>query len=157
MLDVKLDRGAWVVVCDGAKAIILENVGSRVAPSLKTREVYQQDDPMTQELGTDEPGRAFQSVGNRRSAMEQTDWHQQNEQRFLARLAGRLDRAVQGGVAKAMIVTRRRARLACCARNFPRMSRMRCTPRSTRISSSCRSIRSRSTSSAERTGRTESG
>ena len=66
---------------------MLENAGNRKTPNLKTREVYEQDDPKTHEIGTDKPGRSFNSVGNGRSAMEQTDWHEQEEQRFLAKLA----------------------------------------------------------------------
>jgi len=104
MADVMIDKGAWVVVCDGAKALVLENVGNRLAPSLVTREVYGQPDPKTHELGTDKPGRSFSSVGSGRSAMEQTDWHEQEEQRFLAKLAARLDKAVLAGETRSLIV-----------------------------------------------------
>ena len=104
MADVMIDKGAWVVVCDGAKALVLENVGNRLAPSLVTREVYEQPDPKTHELGTDKPGRSFSSVGSGRSAMEQTDWHEQEEQRFLAKLAARLDKAVLAGETRSLIV-----------------------------------------------------
>ena len=55
-------------------------------------------------MGTDKPGRSFSSVGNGRSAMEQTDWHDQAEQRFLAKLAARLDKAVLGGETPSLIV-----------------------------------------------------
>ena len=103
-MDTKIDHGMWVVVCDGAKALVLENAGSRKTPHLRTREVYQHDDPKTRELGTDRPGRSFSSVGHGRSAMEQTDWHDQAEQRFLARLAARLDKAVLGGETPSLIV-----------------------------------------------------
>jgi protein required for attachment to host cells len=102
--ELKIDHGGWVVVCDGAKALVLENAGNRKTPSLKTREVYQQDDPKTHDIGTDKPGRAFNSVGNGRSAVEQTDWHDQEEQKFLAKLAARLDRAVLGGETPSLIV-----------------------------------------------------
>ena len=103
-MDTKIDHGMWVVVCDGAKALVLENAGSRKTPRLRTREVYQHDDPKTHELGTDRPGRSFSSVGHGRSAMEQTDRHDQAEQRFLARLAARLDKAVLGGETPSLIV-----------------------------------------------------
>jgi protein required for attachment to host cells len=104
MAEVMIDKGAWVVVCDGAKALVLENVGNRLAPSLVTREVYGQPDPKTHELGTDKPGRSFSSVGSGHSAMEQTDWHEQEEQRFLAKLAARLDKAVLAGETRSLIV-----------------------------------------------------
>jgi protein required for attachment to host cells len=103
-MDTKIDPGMWVVVCDGAKALVLENTGNRKTPTLKAREVYEQDDAKTHEMGTDKPGRSFGSVGNVRSAMEQTDWHDQAEQRFLVKLAARLDKAVLGGETPSLIV-----------------------------------------------------
>jgi protein required for attachment to host cells len=104
MGKLKIAQGEWVVVCDGAKALILENIGDPKFLNLKTREVYQQDDPKTHEQGTDAPGRAINSVDARRSAMEQTDWHDQAEQRFLQSLAAHLDAAVNAGKAKSLIV-----------------------------------------------------
>jgi protein required for attachment to host cells len=104
MSKLKLHPGEWVVVCDGAKALVLENVGDEMFPNLKTKEVYQQEDPPTHEQGTDEPGRSFQSVGTTRSAMEQTDWHQQGERRFLEKLVARLDGAVRTGEVKSLVI-----------------------------------------------------
>ncbi len=104
MAILKIREGDWVVVCDGAKALILENAGDGMHPNLKTKEVHEQADAKTHEQGTDAPGRSVNSVGARRSAMEQTDWHEQDEQRFLCKLAGRLDAAVTAGETKAVIV-----------------------------------------------------
>ena len=104
MSRLKIGQGEWVVVCDGKKALVLENVGDAKFLNLKTREVYEQEDPATHEQGSDAPGRAFNSVDARRSAVEQTDWHDQAEHRFLQNLAGRLDAAVQAGKTKALIV-----------------------------------------------------
>jgi protein required for attachment to host cells len=104
MSKLKLHPGEWVVVCDGAKALVLENVGDEMFPNLKTKEVYQQEDPVTRDQGTDAPGRAFSSVGEVRSAMEQTDWHEQGERRFLEKLAARLDGAVQAGEVKSLVI-----------------------------------------------------
>ena len=73
MPELRIDNGDWIVVCDGAKALLLENAGTRVNLNLKTKEVYEQPDRKTHELGTDKPGRAIQSIGGGRSAMEQTD------------------------------------------------------------------------------------
>jgi protein required for attachment to host cells len=104
MTKEKIRQGDWVVVCDGKKALVLENVGDEKFLSLKTREVYEHPDPKTHELGTDAPGRAFNSVGTARSAVEQTDWHDQEEQRFLHKLAEHLDAAVIAGKAKSVIM-----------------------------------------------------
>lgn len=104
MSKVKIHHGEWVMVCDGAKALLLENVGDEMFPNLKTKEVYQQEDPPTHEQGTDAPGRSFQSVGSMRSAMDQTYWHAQAEDRFLEKIAFRLNAAVQTGETKSLIV-----------------------------------------------------
>jgi protein required for attachment to host cells len=104
MAELKVHAGDWVVVCDGAKALILENAGDAMFPNLKTKEVHEQPDAKTHEQGTDAPGRSVSSVGARRSAMEQTDWHDQSEQRFLDDLAKRLDRAIAAGETKSLII-----------------------------------------------------
>lgn len=104
MANLRIRKGDWVVVCDGAKALVLENVGDGKFPNLKTREVYAQKDPKTSEQGTDAPGRTINSVGAARSAVEQTDWHDEAEREFLEALAGRLDTAVYEGSAKALIL-----------------------------------------------------
>ena len=101
---MKISRGEWIVVADGAKALVLENVGDAMFPDLRTKEVYDHDGRRTSELGTDKPGRAFNSVGAARSAVQQTDFHDLEEQRFLADLATRLHKAVQGGEATSLIV-----------------------------------------------------
>jgi protein required for attachment to host cells len=104
MSNLRIHQGEWVVVCDGAKALVLENVGDAKFPNLKTRHVYEQKVPKTHEQGTDAPGRAFNSVGAIRSAVEQTDWHDQEEQQFLTDLVRRLDTAVTAGDAKALVI-----------------------------------------------------
>ena len=104
MTKVKLTEGAWVVVCDGAKALILENAGDAKFPNLRTREVLEEPHAATREQGTDAPGRAHASVGTAGSAVEQTDWHDQAERQFLEKLAGRIDAAVTAGDVKSLIV-----------------------------------------------------
>jgi len=72
MQKIKIRQGDWVIVCDGKKALVLENTGDEKFPNLKTREVHEHPAPKTHELGTDAPRRAFSSVGSERSSMEQT-------------------------------------------------------------------------------------
>ena len=104
MPGLKIDSGEWVVVADGARALILENVGDRKFPDLRTKEVFRQPDAKSRELGTDRPGRAFSSIDGSRSAMDETDWHKQEEDRFLTQLADHLDKAVQNGSTSSLIL-----------------------------------------------------
>ena len=45
MSDLLIHQGEWVVVCDGAKALVLENTGDAKFPNLKTIEVYRAEGP----------------------------------------------------------------------------------------------------------------
>lgn len=99
-----IHHGEWVVVCDGAKALVLENIGDAKFPNLKTREVYEQKDLPTRELGSDKPGRTHSSVGHGGSAVKQTDWHEQSEHAFLTHLVERLDADVTAGKVKSIIM-----------------------------------------------------
>lgn len=104
MSGLVIRHGEWVVVCDGAKALILENAGDIKFPNLKTIKVLEQKELPTRALGTDAPGRAHNSVGNARSAVEQTDWHDQSERTFLVELAQKLDNAIAEGKTKSLIM-----------------------------------------------------
>ena len=96
MAELKLNQGAWVVVCDGRKAIFFENIGDRDYPDLRVQDAEEHEAPQTHELGAGPPGRVHQRHGEARSAVEQTDWHDREEEAFLKDLADRLDRAVHG-------------------------------------------------------------
>jgi protein required for attachment to host cells len=104
MTKLKIKQGDWVIVCDGKKALVLENAGDEKFLNLKTREVFDHPDAKTSDLGTGAPGRSFSSVGSGRSAVEQTDLHAQEEEKFLRKLAGHLDAAVKAGQAKSLFM-----------------------------------------------------
>jgi len=104
MAALLIRHGEWVVVCDGAKALVLENDGDIRAPNLKTVQVFEQKDLATHILGTDAPGRTFNSVGSARSAVEQTDWHDQAERAFLTQLAQHLEEALASWKTKSLII-----------------------------------------------------
>jgi protein required for attachment to host cells len=104
MAGLMIHGGEWVVVCDGAKALVLQNQGDSKFPNLKTLEVFEQKDLATHELGTDAPGRSVNSMGGARSAVSQTDWHDQSEHDFLTRLAHHLNAAVTAGKTKSLIL-----------------------------------------------------
>lgn len=104
MSGLSIREGEWVVVCDGAKALILENVGDSKFLNLKTRDVFEHKAKATHELGADKPGRSNSSVGPGRSSVTQTDWHAQEEESFLADLAAKLDHAVTAHEVKTLVV-----------------------------------------------------
>ena len=101
MSGLSIREGEWVVVCDGAKALVLQNAGDAKFPNLKTLEVFEHESPATHEQGTDKPGRMpAVGQGTGRASVGQTDWHDRGEEAFLTRLAKHLDSEVNAGKAK---------------------------------------------------------
>ena len=90
MNRIKVAAKSWIVVCDGAKAIILQNEGDALKLDLRVAEVLSQPDERDRDLGSERPGRVHESQGTRRSAVEQTDFHEEAEAQFLKGLADRL-------------------------------------------------------------------
>lgn len=94
---MNLANNTLVLVADGRKMLFLRNHGDETQMDLQLEAHQEQDNPLTHEQGTDVPGRSFASVGNRRSAMAETDFHQLQEDRFAAEAADLLrDRALNG-------------------------------------------------------------
>jgi protein required for attachment to host cells len=90
MAKPRIKHNTWVVVADGGRALIMRNDGDAQAPQLSVLRKHSEDVPRTREQGTDKPGRTNASVGTNRSAMEQTDWHQQAEDNFMREVADEL-------------------------------------------------------------------
>lgn len=92
-----LAHNMWIALCDGKKALLLQNKGDAEFPKLETRESFAHADPPTRAQGTDRPGRAFAGVGARRGAVEDTNWHEAGEKAFVRSFGKRLDRYALDG------------------------------------------------------------
>ncbi|MCW5696244.1 MAG: host attachment protein [Bauldia sp.] len=103
MNNVRIPHDAWVLVGDGRKALILRNEGDEVHPNLKVESLFEQENPATHVQGADRPGRTNDALGNR-SAMEQTDWHRLEEDRFAKEVADRLYSLAHAGRFEALVV-----------------------------------------------------
>jgi len=86
-------HNAIVLVGDGRKALFLRNLGSEKHPRLAVERLMKHDDAPTRDLVTDRPGRTAVGVGGSRSALEQTDWHEVEEARFVHSVTGLLSHA----------------------------------------------------------------
>lgn len=84
---MQVPHKAFVVVADGRKMLFLRNEGDADYPNLQVERKREQDNPSNGEQTTDAPGRSFSSVGAGRSAYEETDFHQLEEDRFAAETA----------------------------------------------------------------------
>ena len=97
-------HGAWVFVGDGQKALFLINEGDEKFPNLRRLAVEEHRDPPSREQGSDAPGRAYASVGTMRSAVEQTDWHELEKERFAVSIADRINKAALSNVFPQLVV-----------------------------------------------------
>jgi protein required for attachment to host cells len=94
-MGMNLHHDALVLVADGQKYLLLRNSGDFRNPVLKVEASAERSGAPTRDLGSDQPGRAYSSVGGTPSAMEQTDLHQQAEEVLQPKLPACLP-AVQG-------------------------------------------------------------
>ena len=85
-----LPHNALVLVADGTKVLFLRNHGDENQIDLRTESHDQREDRKDRELKTDAPGTQAQSAGYGRPAMEETDFHQQEEDRWIHNAAEEL-------------------------------------------------------------------
>jgi protein required for attachment to host cells len=104
MKDSRIPHDALVLVSDGARALFFRNEGSPLRVRLVIESVLEQTNPPTREQGADQPGRTFASVGARRSAVGQTDWHELNKARFAEDIANALYQAAHAGRFRELVI-----------------------------------------------------
>jgi len=85
-----LPHNALVLVADGTKALFLRNHGDQNQIDLRTEAHDQRQDRKDREIKTDAPGTTKQSFGSGRPAYEETDFHQQEEDRWIKEAAEEL-------------------------------------------------------------------
>ena len=102
---MQVPHNSFVVVADGAKMLFFRNEGDAEFPKLEVERKREQEDRPDRDWKTDEPGRSFSSVGPGRSAYEETDFHQLEEDRFAAETAELLrKRALQNDFESLIII-----------------------------------------------------
>lgn len=105
MTNIAVHNGAWVLVGDGRKALMLQNHGDPDLLDLRVIEARVDENPSTHEQGTDAPGRAFPPHGKgARSAVESTDWHELEKEHFAREMAERLNAAAESGEMKEIVI-----------------------------------------------------
>ena len=78
-----LPHRALVLVADGTKALFLRNHGDQNQIDLRTEAHDRREDRKDREIKTDAPGTMKQRWGDGRPAMDETDFHQQEEDRWV--------------------------------------------------------------------------
>ena len=92
-----LPHKAWVVVADGEKALFLVNDGDERDMNLRVQDKEEQDNPAARDWASDRAGRFNDGPSVHRSAVEETDWHRLEKERFAADLAERFNKAALEG------------------------------------------------------------
>lgn len=95
----------WVLVADGSRARVLENLGPGKGLHQLPGWHQETDLPPSHELGTDRPGRSFDSHGTGRHAMESpSDPHRELKRDFAKEIAARLDADLAKGAYDKLVV-----------------------------------------------------
>ncbi len=104
MTALRIPHDAYILVGDGRKALFLRNDGDEQFPNFKVERVFTDENPAAREQASDKPGRTFQSADQRRSAVQQTDFHELEEARFARQVADAFAGLVRTKRAKALVV-----------------------------------------------------
>ena len=101
---MQVPHNSFVVVADGKKMLFFRNEGDSEFPKLEVERKLETGDAPDRERKTDAPGRAFSSVSSGRSAYEETDFHQLEEERFAADTAEMLRKRALGNEFESLII-----------------------------------------------------
>ena len=106
MSKLAIPHDAFVFVGDGGKALFLRNEGDEKFPNLVAERVFTNDNPPTREQGTDRPGRAYPAAHatTGHSAVQTTDWHEIEKDRFAQRAAAALEDIVRKRGAPRLVI-----------------------------------------------------
>ena len=85
-----LPHNALVLVADGRKTLFFRNHGDEEQIDLRTEAHDERHDRKDRDLRSDAPGLVQQSAGYGRSTYEETDFHQQEEDRWIKDAADEL-------------------------------------------------------------------
>lgn len=94
---MRIANGTLILVADGREMLLLRNTGDEKYAVLSTVDHAESFSARTATQGTDAPGSTHAHIGNRHSTYDNTDWHQQDEDRFAATAADRLRQAAGTG------------------------------------------------------------
>ncbi len=98
-------KTTWIVVADGARARIFSNSGRGTGLQLVDEKEDADARRPTRDLGSDKPGRSFESADGSRHAMTaKADWHDSEKARFLKELATAINAAAAAGTFDALVV-----------------------------------------------------
>ena len=100
-----LENGTWVLVADGEKALFLENMTDAEDPNLQVVDKERHENPPDRDQGSDRSGRTQSIAGHNNSALQETDFHMLEKDRFANELSDMLYKlAHKGAYSKLVLV-----------------------------------------------------
>jgi len=99
-----IPNNALVLVCDGRKMLFLRNRGEGDHVQLVTEAHHEREDRKDHEIKSDAPGLGAQRGGYGRPAMDETDFHQLDEDRYAADAADQLRVRALAGDFEALVI-----------------------------------------------------
>jgi len=99
-----IPNNALVLVCDGRKMLFLRNQGEGDHVQLVTEAHHEREDRKDHEIKSDAPGLGAQRGGYGRPAMDETDFHQLDEDRYAADAADQLRVRALAGDFEALVI-----------------------------------------------------
>jgi protein required for attachment to host cells len=99
-----LPHNALVLVADGRKMLFFRNHGDENQIDLRTEAHEARNELKERDIKTDAPGTVKQSAGYGRSTYEETDFHQQEEDRWIKDAADELKARVLRGDFEALAI-----------------------------------------------------
>ncbi len=102
--SMSIPNNALILVADGTTILFLRNRGQGQQVDLVTEAYHHREDRKNHEIKSDAPGLTFQSGGYARPAVAETDFHQQDEDRYAADAADQLRIRALAGDFDALVI-----------------------------------------------------
>lgn len=102
---MKLTTETWVMVLDGEKFILFRNQGDEDIIDLRVITHEETDNPPTRDQAADRPGRMNDAGGpGAKSAVQETDWHALEKERFARDVTDRLRHWAMGNRFRHLVI-----------------------------------------------------
>ncbi|MGR3502991.1 host attachment family protein [Pseudaestuariivita sp.] len=93
----RLKNDTLIVVADSEKALFLRNLTDHADPNFDVTDTHAEENPSDIEQSANRPGRMPDTGAGQRSALDDTDWHELQKERFAKDLADRLYKDAHAG------------------------------------------------------------
>ena len=121
----------WVLIADAARARVFERRGKGTGLTVVSDMAFDAELAPSHMLGTDRPGRSFESIGSIRHAMESSsDPHREQKRQFARRIAHAVEERQAASSFDRLVLVAPAVTMATCVSPYPTRSRRPSLPSS---------------------------